>query len=168
MVCPQPYNGCESTDLESDLQGTNGYFCVCPTDGFNTDAEDCNGGPNQAAPSYTAYTLGTDVCGEASVYVDFTGGTYRDLDWFTNAPLALGGQLTISIGSDAPKYCLIYDLVSGGNAGYINEAGYYSVGTYDAPAGDNVVLTGPIDWDTTWTCGSGLETYTFNVDFTTP
>lgn len=168
VSCPQPYLGCDSSDLESDMVGTNGYVCVCPTDGFNTDTDDCNGGANQASPSYTAYTLGSYVCGEASVYVDFTGGTYRDLDWFTNAEIALGGMMTLTIGSDAPKYCLIYDLVSAGNGGYINEAGYYAVADYDAPAGDNVVLTGPIDWDTTWTCGSGLETYTFGVDFAAP
>jgi len=169
VSCPQPYVGCDSTDLESDLVGTNGYACVCPTDGFNTDVDDCNGGANQAVPSYTAYTLGSSVCGEASVYVDGpTGGTYRDLDWWSNTEIAVGGMMTLSIGSDAPKYCLIYDLVSTLNGGYINEAGYISVGDFDAPAGDNVVLTGPIDWDTAWSCGTGLETYTFSVDFVAP
>jgi len=168
VSCPQPYNGCESTDLESDMQGTNGYFCVCPTDGFNTDAEDCNGGLNQAVVSYTAYTLGSSVCGEASVYVDFTGGTYRDLDWWSNAAIDAGGMMTMSVGSAAPKYVLILNQTTGLGSGFVNEAGFYAVGDLDAEPADNVVLTGPIDWDTTWTCGSGLETYTFSVDWAAP
>ncbi|MCH2162798.1 MAG: hypothetical protein MK085_13110, partial [Phycisphaerales bacterium] len=163
VTCPQPYAGCESSDSESDLVGDNGYACVCPTDGFNTDVEDCNGGPNQAVPSFTAYSWGSALCGEASVYVDVTGGTYRDLDWYSSAEASAGGLMNLEVGSAAPKYILVYNLDTADNLGWINEAGFYGGGEVDFAPGNNVLLSGPIDWDTTWTCGSGLETYTITA-----
>tara|TARA_Y100000589_G_scaffold104192_1_gene98516 strand:+ start:37533 stop:40265 length:2733 start_codon:yes stop_codon:yes gene_type:complete len=170
VTCPQPYLGCAAGDeLETDMLGTNGFACVCPVDGFNTDGEDCNGGINQAVQSFTGYTFGASVCGEASVYVDGpTGGTYRDLDWYENAEVDAGGNFTISIGSSAPKICVLFNLTDSSNNGYQNSAGFTTVGDLEWPAGDNVVLVAPIEWDVTWTCGTGSEGYTFSVGNAAP
>ena len=109
------------------------------------------------------------MCGEASVYVDGpTGGTYRDLDWYENAEVDAGGNFTISIGSSAPKICVLFNLTDSSNNGYQNSAGFTTVGDLEWPAGDNVVLIAPIEWDVTWTCGSGSEGYTFSVGNAAP
>ena len=168
--CPQPYLGCAAGDeLESDMVGTNGNACVCPTDGFDTDNLDCNGGINSTVfQSYTSYTFGTSVCGEASVYTDITGGTYRDLDWYENADVDAGGNFTISIGGTAPMVCVLFNLDDSTNNGYVNTPGFIGSGDLEWPAGSNVILAGPSDFDTTWTCGSGFEGYTFSVGNAAP
>jgi hypothetical protein len=170
IECPQPFAACDSgIGDELLLFGNNGYQCVCQTDGFDTEVEDCNGGVNQAVASYTEYIFGSSVCGEASVYVDGpTGGTYRDLDWWTCADLAAGGDFTLSVGSTQPKVVIIYNLDDDTNGGYQNAVGFTAVADLTVAAGNNVVLTGPSEWETTWTCGSGFTPYQFSVSNAAP
>jgi hypothetical protein len=165
--CPQPYTTCSGID-ESSLIGGNGYACVCPSDGFDSES-DCNGGGNSVDLSYTAYTLGSTICGQASVYVDGpTGLTYRDTDWYTNAEIAPGGDMTLTIGSPATMLLLVIDNISGEGLQLGNPAGYTVSASANVAAGDNILIALPSEWNVAWSCGSGDEVYTMSVDLVTP
>ena len=160
VSCPAVYaaGGC---DADENVD----FGCVCFVDGDDSET-DCNGGTNLLTPTYTALTLGQSVCGTSSVWVDGpTGGTYRDLDWWTNSSLNAGGTFNFTIGADSTCLILMVNLDTGTvdwvadhYAGYMNTTALTL-----APANWAAVAT-VSDWNTAWTCGSGLETYTMQVD----
>jgi hypothetical protein len=158
-ACPQPWTGCDA--------GSTPDCDECWNDGDDS-AMDCNGGANAPTPVYQALALGVEYCGTMSVFVDGpTGGTYRDLDWYTNAAVNAGGNFTITMGtSGMGAFAYIYDPATGlvmlgadvpAGGGVVTVNG-------DVPAGDYVVLTAPAEWNTDWTCASGLADYTVQVD----
>jgi len=157
-TCPQVWAGCDGTEYDCD---------DCWNDGDDS-ATDCNGGLNVPTPVYQAITLGSTICGTASVFVDGpTGGTYRDLDWYTNASLNAGGDFTMTVGSSGADILFgVVDL----NAGAFVNAYVLAGGTVESvteaglPAGNYAILCGPADWNTAWSCGSGLENYSIQLD----
>jgi hypothetical protein len=157
-TCPDIWAGCDGTEYDCD---------DCWNDGDDS-ATDCNGGLNAPTPVYQAITLGSTICGTASVFVDGpTGGTYRDLDWYTNASLNAGGDFTMTAGSSGADILFgVVDL----NAGAFVNAYVLAGGTVESvtesglPAGNYAILCGPADWNTAWNCGSGLEEYSIQLD----
>jgi hypothetical protein len=130
---------------------------------------DCNAGLN--GPTGTEFqdiTIGVPVCGTASVFVDGpSGGTYRDMDWFTNATLNAGGDFTISVGTSGMD--LLFGVVDNAAGAFV--AAYVAAGGTEGsadflalPAGDYSVLVAPNDWNTDWTCASGLVDYWVQLD----
>jgi len=157
----------EITSPDCDALGGlwfNGELCADVEDGDDAET-DCNGGTNNAVPTYTALTLGQSICGTSSVYLDITGGTYRDLDWWTNTTVNAGGTFNFTIGANSTCLILMVNLTTGTvdwvadhAAGYMNTTALTL-----APANWATVAT-VSEWNTAWTCGSGLETYTMQVD----
>jgi len=140
---------------------------ACWNDGDDS-AGDCNGGLNAPSPVYQAISLGEAICGTSSVFVDGpTGGTYRDLDWYSSTALNAGGDFTIAVGSDSID--LLFGVVD-------NSAGAFVInwiltggfeGTVDVtalPAGDYSILCGAADWNTDWTCANGNVEYWMQLD----
>jgi hypothetical protein len=158
--CPQPYSGCPAgAEYECD---------ACAQDGDDSSL-DCNAGLN--GPTGTEFqdiTLGVPVCGTGAVFIDGpTGGTYRDLDWFTNASLNAGGDFTLSVGTSGMD--VVFGVVDNDLGAYV--AAYVMPGGYEGsveflalPAGNYSILVGANDWNTDWTCASGLVDYTVQLD----
>ena len=160
ITCPAPYvaGGCDVD--ENSLAG-----CVCFVDGDDSET-DCNGGTNLASPTYTDLTIGQSICGTSSVFVDGpTGGTYRDLDWWVNDSLNAGGSFDFTIGADSTCLILVVN-IDAGTVDYVADhlAGFMNTTTIEMPAGNWSAVSTVSDWNTAWTCGSGLETYTMQVD----
>jgi hypothetical protein len=157
--CPQPWTGCAADSTpECD---------ACWNDGDDSTT-DCNGGNNAPTPVFQDLALGVQYCGTMAVFVDGpTGGTYRDLDWYTNAAINAGGDFTMSFGtSGMGAFAYIYDAVAGTVLLGVDvpEGGGVVTVSGNVPAGDYVVLTGPNDWNVAWTCASGLAEYTLQID----
>jgi hypothetical protein len=154
------YSGCPAgADVDCD---------DCALDGDDS-ALDCNAGLNGATGTeFQDIALGTPVCGTGSVFVDGpTGETYRDLDWYTNATLNAGGDFTISVGTSGED--LLFGLVDNAAGAFIEA--FTATGGLEAtvtfatvPAGDYSILVGPADWNTDWTCDSGLVDYWVQLD----
>lgn len=165
--CPQTFDGCDgSEDInEADLTGPNGYACSCSQDGDDA-LEDCNPGLNGDG-TMTSYTMGYTVCGDGSVFVDVTGGTFRDTDWWDdNGGVDAPGTYSLSVGSGAAQLLGLVDLDAGAFIDYsINTAGYVA-DPYDVAvtSTNNCIWIGPSDWNTAWTCDSGLAAYVFSVN----
>jgi len=157
-MCPDLWNGCDGPEYDCD---------DCWMDGDDS-ATDCNGGLNAPTPVYQAITLGTRICGTASVFVDGpTGGTYRDLDWYDNAALNAGGDFTMTAGSSGEDLLFgIVDLNAGAfvNAYVLPGGTVASVTEAGLPAGNYAILCGPSDWNVAWTCASGLVDYSIQLD----
>ena len=138
----------------------------CWNDGDDSST-DCNGGLNAPTPVYQAMTLGTPICGTASVFIDGpTGSTYRDIDWYDNATLNAGGDFTLSVGSSGMDLLFgIVDLNAGAfiNA-YICPGGEEMTQTETLPAGNYAYLCAPAEWNVAWTCSSGLVDYWAQLD----
>ena len=157
-ACPQPYvaGGCD-VDENADLG------CVCFVDG--DDAEnDCNGGSNMSVPAFTNLNLGESICGTSSVYND-VNGLYRDLDWYTSSAIDAGGTFDFTIGANSTCFILMVNLATG-TVDYVfdHAAGYMNTTTETIPAGSWAIVATVSEWNTAWTCGSGYETYTLQVD----
>jgi len=152
--CIPQFGGCpDGADMNCD---------PCFVDG-DDGAVDCNGGLNVDPPMFQAIATGTAMCGTTSVYLDGpTGGTYRDLDWFSNSDLNAGGVFTISAGTSGAD--LLFGIVDAGTGAgielWVMPGGYESSVTF-APLipGNYAVLVAVNDWNTAWTCGSGAEDY---------
>ena len=159
VTCPQPWDGCPA--------GADSNCDPCWYDGDDS-AADCNGGNNAPTPVFQDITLGTPMCGTHSVFVDGpTGGTYRDLDWYVNDTVNAGGNFTVTYGtSGCGGFGLIYDAVAGVALVEVNvaEGGGVNSASGDVPAGDYVILTAPSEWNTAWTCDSGLVDYWILVE----
>jgi hypothetical protein len=157
--CPAPYAGCPA--------GAESNCDPCYVDNDDSTA-DCNGGLNAVPVAYQAITLGVPVCGTGSVFFDGGAqGTYRDLDWFTNASLNAGGTFTVSAGSSGMDALFgVVDNTAGTFvAAYVMPGGYEGSAVFaDLPAGDYSVLIGPSDWNLEWTCDSGLVDYWVQLD----
>ncbi len=156
--CPQPYSGCPA--------GSD-YNCDdCAVDG-DDGTLDCNGGLNAGVPAWQDITLDVPMCGTTTVFVDGpTGGTYRDLDWFTNAAVNAGGNFSMTAGTSGADLLFgILDNVSGAFVeAYVMPGGYEGTVTLAAfGAGDYSVIAGASEWNTAWTCGSGLENYVITI-----
>jgi len=159
VSCPQTYTagGCDEDEAD---QG-----CVCFVDGDDAET-DCNGGANNAVPTYTALTLGSSMCGTSSVWLDGpTGGQYRDLDWWHNSTINSGGTFTVSIGSNHVDVAMILNEDTGAvDYAVGNVPGFVEAATIDLPAGNWCVISGSTDWNVGVFCGSGLDTYTLLVE----
>ena len=158
--CPQPYvaGGC---DEDENGEGA----CNCFIDGDDSET-DCNGGGNLVTPTYGVLTVGSSICGVASVFVDGpTGGTYRDLDWYHSAGVNAGGTFTVTIGSNFSDVCLFLN-EDAGTVDYAtqNVGGYFDTTVLEIPAGNWAVIASVSEWDTSVTCGSGLDTYSLTVE----
>ena len=168
VSCPAPFTGCDGTQdaNETDYAGDiNGYACVCHPDGFDT-AQDCNGGLNGDG-SMTPFPIPSSLCGSASVYLDGpTGGQYRDTDWMDDGGVAdAGGTFDVSVGSGGAILHGFVDLDALAFIDYvINLEGWYVEGSIVVPAGNHCVWTGASDWNTAWTCASGLADYQATVE----
>ena len=140
---------------------------ACWMDGDDS-ASDCNGGLNAPSPVYQAISLGEAICGESSVFVDGpTGGTYRDLDWYSNTALNAGGDFSISVGSDSID--LLFGVVDNSAGAFVNA--YILTGGFEGtaeelglPAGDYSILCGAADWNTDWNCANGNVEYWMQLD----
>ncbi|MDP7006532.1 MAG: hypothetical protein QF718_10025 [Phycisphaerales bacterium] len=159
-ACPQPYvaGGCD-VDENADLG------CVCFVDGDDSET-DCNGGSNLVVPTFTNLNLGESICGTSSVFVDGpTGGTYRDLDWYTNSAVNAGGSFDFTIGANSTCLILMVNLDLG-TVDYVIDhvAGMMNTMNVAIPAGNWAIVATVSEWNTAWTCGSGYETYTLQVD----
>ena len=159
-VCPGAYLGC-SGDEEID---ESDYGCVCFVDGDDSTT-DCNGGSNNDG-AMTPYVLGQMVCGTASIYEEISGGFYRDTDyWDDNGVLDAGGTFTMQVASGAAQRLAILDLDSNSFVhSAINLEGRWSpIHVVTIPPGNYSLWIGPSEWDTDWTCDSGLAEYSFRV-----
>jgi hypothetical protein len=158
VTCPQPYSagGC---DLDENVD----FPCVCFVDGDDAN-NDCNGGTNMSSPTYTALTLGQSICGTSSVYND-VNGLYRDLDWWTNATIDAGGTFDFTIGANSTCLILMVNLTAG-TVDYVADhpAGYMNTTALTLDPGSWATVSTVSEWNEAWTCGSGLETYTMQVD----
>ena len=161
--CPgdHVFTGCtDAADFnESD------YGCACFADGDDA-LTDCNPGLNGDG-TMTPYELGDTICGQASVYADISGGTYRDTDWWdVDGMLDDGGIFSLKIGSGAAQLLGIVDLDAMAFSDYvINESGLYTPRTdVQLNPGTYCIWIAPSDWNTDWTCASGLADYMFTVD----
>ncbi|HIA71169.1 MAG TPA: hypothetical protein EYO01_00465 [Phycisphaerales bacterium] len=156
--CPQPFAGCPAgAEYECD---------ACAIDGSDS-ALDCNAGLNGVPPVYQAITLGVPVCGTGAVFLDITGATYRDLDWFTNATLNAGGNFTISAGTSGMDllFGVVDNALGAFVAAYVVPGGFSGSADFLAlPAGDYSILVGANEWNTAWTCASGLVDYSVQLD----
>ena len=86
IVCDTPYSGCpDGADSDCD---------DCWVDG-NDSTTDCNAGLNGNG-NMDPLTIGVPLCGEASVFVDVSGDTFRDTDWFSCNALNAGGNFTVT------------------------------------------------------------------------
>ncbi len=156
--CPQPYSGCPAgADYNCD---------PCFVDG-DDGASDCNGGLNSTTPIWQDITLGVPMCGTVSVYVDGpSGGTYRDLDWFYNAAVNAGGNFSMTAGTSGAD--LLFGILDNASLAfveaYVMPGGFEGTVTFAAlGAGDYSVIAAAADWNTAWTCGSGLEDYHITI-----
>ncbi|MCH2136490.1 MAG: hypothetical protein MK101_07905, partial [Phycisphaerales bacterium] len=139
--------------------------CACFVDGDDSET-DCNGGANLVTPTYGVLTVGSSICGQSSVFVDGpTGGTYRDLDWYHSAGVNAGGTFTVTIGSNFSDVCLFLN-EDAGTVDYAtqNVGGYFDTTVLEIPAGNWAVIASVSEWDTSVTCGSGLDTYSLTVE----
>ena len=159
VTCPATYvaGGCDVD--ENSLPG-----CACVVDGDDSET-DCNGGSNIVVPTYTDLTLGQSICGTSSVFLDITGGTYRDLDWWVNPTINAGGTFTFTIGANSTCLILVVN-IDAGTVDYIADHAAGFMGTHELtiPAGNWSEVATVSDWNTAWICGSGFETYTMQVD----
>jgi hypothetical protein len=159
-TCPNPYEGCAGSNVnESD------FGCVCFVDGDDAET-DCNGGSNMVSPAFTPLSSGDVICGELSVYIDGpTGGTYRDLDWWVSTEVNAGGTFDFSIGSEMITVILLVNLDAGTVDNDVTAAaGTIATATWTIGAGNWSVVTAPAEWNTAWTCASGLSEYRFSMD----
>jgi len=159
-TCPTPYGGCTGSNVnESD------FGCVCFVDGDDSET-DCNGGSNMLAPAFTPLSLGDVICGELSVYIEGpTGGTYRDLDWWTSTDVDAGGTFDFSIGSQMGTVILLVNLDAGTVDMDVAAApGTIAEATWTIAAGNWSVVTAPSEWNTAWTCASGMSEYRFSMN----
>jgi hypothetical protein len=159
-TCPAQYEGCTGSNVnESD------YGCVCFVDGDDSET-DCNGGSNMASPAFTPLSSGDVICGDLSVYIEGpTGGTYRDLDWWVSDAVNSGGTFDFSIGSEMSTVILLVNLDAGTVDNDVLAApGTIAEVTWTIGAGNWSVVTAPSEWNTAWTCASGLSEYRFSMD----
>ncbi len=159
VTCPATYvaGGCDVD--ENSLPG-----CACVVDGDDSET-DCNGGSNIVVPTYTDLTLGQSICGTSSVFLDITGGTYRDLDWWVNPTINAGGTFTFTIGANSTCLIMVVN-IDAGTVDYVADHAAGFMGTHELtiPAGNWSEVATVSDWNTAWICGSGFETYTMQVD----
>ena len=159
-TCPTSYEGCTGSNVnESD------FGCVCFVDGDDSET-DCNGGSNMASPTFTPLSSGDVICGDLSVYVEGpTGGTYRDLDWWVSDAVNSGGTFDFSIGSEMSTVILLVNLTAGTvDNDVLAPAGTIAEVTWTIGAGNWSVVTAPSEWNTAWTCASGLSEYRFSMN----
>ena len=99
------------------------------------------------------------------MFVDITGGTYRDLDWYHSSGVNAGGTFNVTIGSNFIDVCMFLN-EDAGTVDYAtqNVAGHMDTTEIGVPAGNWAVIAAVSDWDTSVTCGSGLDTYTLLVE----
>lgn len=158
VTCPAPYSagGC---DLDENVD----FPCVCFVDGDDS-ANDCNGGSNMGTPTFTALTLGQSICGTSSVYND-VAGLYRDLDWWTNATIDAGGTFDFTIGANSTCLILMVNL-DAGTVDWVADhaAGFMNTTALTLDPANWATVSTVSEWNEAWTCGSGLETYTMQVD----
>jgi len=154
------YQGCPA--------GSEDEGAPCMYDGDDA-LDDPNCGANCSPATFQALTLGTPMCGTASVYLDISGGTYRDLDWYNNATVDGGGTYTFTVGSSGMD--LLFGIIDLNTGAFVDGAAWVLTGGVEAtveapaiPAGSYSLVAAPADWNTDWTCDSGLVEYFMLVE----
>lgn len=155
------YQGCPA--------GSDDEGLPCFVDGDDS-ATDGNGGTLVTPATYGAMTSGTPMCGQVSVYVDGpSGGTYRDLDFYLLDGLNDGGTFTITTGSSG--FDSLFGVIDNDTLVFVTGAAWVLTGGVEAtvttdaiPAGNYSIVVTPNEWDTAWTCDSGLGEYHIQVD----
>jgi hypothetical protein len=159
--CPQPFAGCTGSE---DINEAD-FGCPCFADGDDSTT-DCNPGLNGDGTE-TPYSMGATVCGTGSVFLDVTGSTYRDTDWWDDGgAVDAGGTFSLVVGSGAAQLLGLVDKDAGAFIDYsINTAGFVA-DPYDVTvtAGNHCIWIGPSDFNVEWTCDSGLADYVFSVN----
>ncbi len=150
VVCAGPYSDCpDGADTDCD---------DCWEDGDDATT-DCNGGLNGDG-SMDPLTIGVPLCGEASVYQDVSGSTYRDTDWFECNDLNSGGNFTVTCEVEGVTTIFaIVDLDAVDFAQYITvEPGQVVVHDFAPLAPGNYCFwVGASDWNTDWSCANGAN-----------
>ena len=150
IVCPGPYGGCpDGADTDCD---------DCWVDGDDATT-DCNGGLNGDG-SMDLLTIGVPLCGESSVYLDISGGTYRDTDWFECNALNSGGNFTVTCETEGPS--ILFAIVNLDTSDFVEYviATPGQVVTHDfAPLtpGNYCFWAGASEWNTDWSCANGAN-----------
>lgn len=162
------YNGCPA--------GSDDEGAPCFVDGDDSST-DINGGPLVDPAVYGSIYAGTPVCGTVSIYMDITGeGPYRDMDMYLMDGLENGGVHTFTVGSSG--FDMTFGLLQlnppGADPGLYGVADAFwtltggleaTVTSGDIPAGEGYMIgVFPSDWNTDWTCDSGLGEYHIQVD----
>ena len=155
------YQGCPA--------GSDDEGAPCFVDGDDS-ASDINGGTLVTPATYGAMYTGTPMCGQVSVYVDGpSGGTYRDLDFYLLDGLNDGGTFTMTVGSAG--FDMLFGVIDNDTLVFVAEAAWVLNGGVEAtvttgaiPAGNYSIVVTPNEWDTAWTCASGLGEYHIQVD----
>jgi len=150
IVCGMPYEGCpDGADSDCD---------DCWVDG-DDGATDCNAGLNGNG-AMDPLTIGVPLCGEASVFLDASGSTFRDTDWFECNDLNAGGNFTVTCETEGVTTIFaIVDLDAVDFAQYITvEPGQVVVHDFAPLAPGNYCFwVGASDWNTDWTCANGAN-----------
>jgi len=156
VTCDAPYTNCpDGADLDCD---------DCWEDGDDATT-DCNGGLNGDG-SMDLLTVGVPLCGEVSVYLDVTGSTYRDTDWFECAALAAGGNFSIECETETATALFgIVDLDAGAFVEYatVDPGAVVNYDFAELAPGNYCFWVGPNDWNTDWNCANGAN-YWFRLD----
>ncbi|MCH2138263.1 MAG: hypothetical protein MK074_04350, partial [Phycisphaerales bacterium] len=76
-----------------------------------------------------------------------------------------GGTFTVTIGSNFSDVCLFLN-EDAGTVDYAtqNVGGYFDTTVLEIPTGNWAVIASVSEWDTSVTCGSGLDTYSLTVE----
>ena len=150
IICAVPYSGCpDGADSDCD---------DCWVDG-NDSTTDCNPGLNGNG-DMDPLTIGVPLCGESSVFVDVSGDTFRDTDWFSCNALNAGGNFSITCETegvttifgiiDIDKVVFVQNIVV--EPGQIIEHDFAPL----AP-GNYCFWAGASEWNTDWSCANGAN-----------
>jgi hypothetical protein len=173
---------CSEIDCYTDCPAKSvdeGAPCFVDGDDPSTDI---NAGPLVDPAVYGSLTAGTPLCGLVSVYQTDTDGdgeleTYRDMDLYLLDGLDLGGQHTITVSTSGfnMNFGVLELNPAGAEPGLYGVAGAFYVipgGIAGSVTFDLLPLTGevymigvfPSEWNTSYSCGSGLNEYHIQVD----
>jgi hypothetical protein len=150
IVCATPYSGCpDGADTDCD---------DCWEDGDDSTT-DCNAGVNGDG-SMDPLTIGVPLCGESSVFVDISGDTYRDTDWFESSELNAGGSFVLTCESETGA--LIFgivdlDLVEFVEYVVVPAGQIYTHEFAPVAPGNYSFWVGASEWNTDWSCANGAD-----------
>jgi hypothetical protein len=129
----------------------------CPVDGSDGTA-DPNGGCNSVPAQFDSIACGQTVCGEMSTYLDISGASFRDTDWYAFS-LATDSEVTWTVNSTIPSAVF---LLSGGcptSVLFVGSGLCPNTVTACLAAGDYTAFVAPSVFSG-FPCGGGNNAYT--------